>query len=43
MADIYISDVVQLLNVWMDLDEVLYSGDDVEGDLDAIFFNLIAR
>jgi hypothetical protein len=24
------------------IDEILYGGDDIEGDLDAVFFNLIA-
>jgi hypothetical protein len=33
--------VVQLLNQ-LDLDEILYGGDDTEGDLGAIFFNLVA-
>jgi hypothetical protein len=26
----------------VDLDEILYGGDDIEGNLDAIFFNPIA-
>jgi hypothetical protein len=26
----------------MDLDEILYGGDDIEGNLDAIFFNHVA-
>jgi hypothetical protein len=26
----------------VDLDEILYGGDDIEGDLDAIFFNIVA-
>jgi hypothetical protein len=34
--------VVQLLNQLVDLNEILYGGDDIEGDLDAIFFNLVA-
>jgi hypothetical protein len=31
--------VVQLLNRLVDLDEILYGGDDIEGGLDAIFFD----
>jgi hypothetical protein len=34
--------MVQLLNQLVDLDEILYGGDATEGDLDAIFFNLVA-
>jgi hypothetical protein len=30
------------LNGLVDLDEILYGGGDIEGDLDAIFFNLVA-
>jgi hypothetical protein len=26
----------------MDLDKIFYEGDDIEGDLEAIFFNLAA-
>jgi hypothetical protein len=26
----------------MDLDDILYGGDDIEGDLGAIFFSLVA-
>jgi hypothetical protein len=33
---------VQLLNQLVDLDEILYGCDDVEGDLDAILFNPLA-
>jgi hypothetical protein len=29
---------VKLLNWSVDLGEILYGGDDIEGDLDAIFF-----
>jgi hypothetical protein len=34
--------VVQLLNNVVDLDEIMYGGDDTEGGLDAIFFNPVA-
>jgi hypothetical protein len=34
--------VVQLLNQLVDLDEILHGGDDIEGDLNVIFFNLVA-
>jgi hypothetical protein len=34
--------MVQLLNRFLDLVEILYGGDDNEGNLDAIFFNLVA-
>jgi hypothetical protein len=34
--------MVQILNRFVDLDEILYGGDDTEGDLDAIFFNIVA-
>jgi hypothetical protein len=33
---------VQVLNRLVDLDEILYGGDGIEGDLNAIFFNLVA-
>jgi hypothetical protein len=42
MVDVYTAKVVQLLNQFMDLGEILYGDGDVEGDLDAIFFNLVA-
>jgi hypothetical protein len=31
-----------ILNRLVDLDEILYGGDDIEGDLGATFFNLVA-
>jgi hypothetical protein len=34
--------VVQLLNRLVDLDEILYGVDDIEGNFVAIFFNLLA-
>jgi hypothetical protein len=30
------------MNQLVDLDEILYGGDDIVGDLNAIFFNLVA-
>jgi len=33
---------VQLLNLLVDLDQILYGGDGNEGDFDATYFNLIA-
>jgi hypothetical protein len=32
----------QLLNRLVDLDENIYRGDDIEGDLDSILLNLVA-
>jgi hypothetical protein len=31
--------LVQLVKRLLDLDAILYRGDDIDGDLDAIFFN----
>jgi hypothetical protein len=42
IADVSNSEVVQLLNRFMDLDEILCGGDDIESDFDAIFFNIVA-
>jgi hypothetical protein len=42
MADVYTSEMGAILNQLVDLDEILYGGDDIESDLDAIFFNLLA-
>jgi hypothetical protein len=42
MADVWTSDVVQLLNQSVHLDEILYGGDYIKGNLDAILFNLLA-
>jgi hypothetical protein len=36
------SEVVQILKRFVDLDNILYGADDIEGDLDAILFNLVA-
>jgi hypothetical protein len=33
---------VKILNRLLDLDEILHKGDDTEGDLDIIFFNLVS-
>jgi hypothetical protein len=42
MADVYISEVGSTLNRLVDLDEILYGGDDIEDDLDFILFNPVA-
>jgi len=42
MVDVWTSHVVQLLNQLVHLNEILYGGDYTEGDLYAIFFNLVA-
>jgi hypothetical protein len=36
------SEVVQIFKRFVDLDNILYGGDDIESDLDAILFNLVA-
>jgi hypothetical protein len=42
MADIYTSEEMQLLNRLVGLDKNLCGGDNIEGNLDAILFNLVA-
>jgi hypothetical protein len=42
MADVKHLRWVQLLNQLVDLDEILYGCDNIEGDLGYIFFNLVA-
>jgi hypothetical protein len=39
MANVYNSEVVQLLNRLVDLDEILYGDDEIEDDLDSVLFN----
>jgi hypothetical protein len=42
MVDVWTPDVVQLLNQLVHLDDILYGGDYIDGDLYDIFFSLVA-